>query len=165
MYLIYFYSYISDEIISKEFINNFSNIEDKIIKIIKDIIIFEEGKKKADLLSIFKNDEKILFDGLDDGIYIQQKGNKYILNKKITKTVLNNGWFLSSQSMICDNIILGYVSYLEVPFINNKIECKNEISTIINKSVVNNNKDVKIDEVSFDGVINELKKKFKVKNA
>jgi hypothetical protein len=162
MYLIYFYSYISDEIISKEFINNFSNIEDKIIKIIKDIIIFEEGKKKADLLSIFKNDEKILFDGLDDGIYIQQRGNKYILNKKITKTVLNNGWFLSSQSLINENIIIGYVSYLEVPFINNNIECKNQI---IKKNVENDNKDVKIDEVSFDGVINELKKKFKVKNA
>jgi hypothetical protein len=162
MYLIYFYSYISDEIIPKEFINNFSNIEDKIIKIIKDIIIFEEGKKKADLLSIFKNDEKILFDGLDDGIYIQQRGNKYILNKKITKTVLNNGWFLSSQSLINENIIIGYVSYLEVPFINNNIECKNQI---IKKNVENDNKDVKIDEVSFDGVINELKKKFKVKNA
>ena len=77
MYLIYFYSHISDEIIPKDVINDFSNIENNIIKIIKDIIIFEEGKKKADLLSIFKNDEKILFDGLDDGIYIQQKGNKY----------------------------------------------------------------------------------------
>jgi hypothetical protein len=165
MYLIYFYSYISDEIIPKEFINDFSNIEDKIIKIIKDIIIFEEGKKKADLLSIFKNDEKILFDGLEDGIYIQQKGNKYIFNKKITKTVLNNGWFLSSQSSINDNIIIGYVSYLEVPFINNKIECKNQINQIIKKNVEDNNKDVKIDDVNFDGVINELKKKFKVKNA
>jgi|688.fasta_scaffold75620_2 hypothetical protein len=165
MYLIYFYSHISDEIIPKDVINDFSNIENNIIKIIKDIIIFEEGKKKADLLSIFKNDEKILFDGLDDGIYIQQKGNKYYFNKKMTKTILNNSWFLSSQSTISDNIILGYVSYFEIPLIYNKIECKNEINTMINKNLENKIKDVKMDDVSFDGVISELKRKFKVKNA
>jgi len=164
MYLIYFYSNVSDEIIPKIVVNDYSTIEDTIIKIIKEIIIFEEGKKRSDLLSIFKNDEKILFDGLDDGIYIQQKGNKYIFNKKITKAVLNNGWFSSSHSLISENNILGYVSYLEIPCIENKIKMKNIEPLKVNKSVESDNKIENMNS-GFDGVINELKKKFKLKNA
>jgi hypothetical protein len=57
------------------------------------------------------------------------------------------------------------VSYFEIPLIYNKIECKNEINTMINKNLENKIKDVKMDDVSFDGVISELKRKFKVKNA
>jgi hypothetical protein len=168
MYLIYFYSNISNEIIPKIVVNE-NNIEKEIMNIIYDIIIFEEGKKKADSLSIFKQNENVLFDGLDDGLYILQKGNKYMLNKKITKTTIYNGWLSSSSTIINENMVMGYVSFLKLPEFSdcNKVIENNSKSNI--KMSNNDYKKVETDVVKkYNGmsdVITELKTKFKLKNA
>jgi hypothetical protein len=169
MYLIYFYSHISDKIIAKDYIDDFSNIRENIIKVIKDIIIFEEGRKKADLLYIFKEDEKILLDSLDDGLYIREIGEKFIFNKKITKAIIDNGWFGNYNRINSENILVGYVSYLEIPNNNKRVlTIDNQIVNNINSNIIVNDKINNMEKhgFGFEGVLDELKKRqMKMKNA
>jgi hypothetical protein len=177
MYLIYFYSYISDEIIPKIVVTSNHEITKTINSVIYDIIVFEEGKKKADMLYIFKDDEKVLFDGLDDGIYIQQMGNKYMLNKKIIKRTFYNGWFSKINQIEYDYIKIGYISFLKMPTIitqydSTKIDKKDNINEygtenmsflkMPSKKIDSDNNEY---GNGYNGVISELKSKFKLKNA
>ena len=174
MYLIYFYSHISNEIIPKLVVMSTNEIDNTINKIIYDIIVFEEGKKKADMLYIFKEDEKVLFDGLDDGIYVKKSCNKYLLNKKMTKHTLYNGWFSSVNQVEYENSEIGYVSFLQIPILNKPdvLDIPKNDTSISNRGIKDQQQiiDNKVhtnmnSDDGFDSVISELKKKFKLKNA
>lgn len=165
MYLIYFYSNETDDIIPKMVIDNLEDVRRNIMKIIYDIIVFEEGKKKADEMIIFNNNEKILFDGLDNGIYIKVNNNRYNIFKKTSKYITQNGWFSSYNTTIYDNALLGYLSFLSIPDkdcinqqttnIENKINIPRP-SLIINKPIINKS------TISYQDVIFELKNKVKL---
>jgi hypothetical protein len=138
------------------------------------MVVFEEGKKKADSLSIFTEKERILFNGLDDGLYVKQEGKKYILYKIISDTVIKSGWLTQYTQRNFENKFIGFFSYLEIPnteLTNTEVpntEVPNTIqSNIIKipiKAIPKEVKQIIKKEVSlggFDGVLNELKNKFK----
>ena len=111
------------------------------------------------MLIFFKENEKILFDGLDDGLYIKQIGNKYNLYKKASKTVIRKGWLGTYPEKNSDNLFIGFFSYLDIP---NSVS--NNIIKIPIKSINSEVKQIIKKEDSlggFDGVLNELKNKFK----
>jgi|688.fasta_scaffold746207_2 hypothetical protein len=169
MYLIYFYSNITGDVIPKKTISDINHINETIKKDIYDMVVFEEGKRKADTLSIFTEKEKILFNGLDDGLYVKQEGNKYNLYKKISDTVIKSGWLTHYTERNFENKFIGFFSYLEIP--NTEVtntEVTNTIqSNIIKipiKSIPKEVKQIVKNEVKlggFEGVLNELKNKFK----
>jgi hypothetical protein len=165
MYLIYFYSNITGDVIPKKTVSDINHINETIKKDIYHMVVFEEGKRKADTLSIFTENEKILFNGLDDGLYVKQEGNKYNLYKKISDTVIKSGWISTYSEKMFDNIFIGFFSYLEVPNtqVPNTIQSNNIIKIPI-KSINTEVKQIIKKEVSlggFEGVLNELKNKFK----
>jgi hypothetical protein len=174
MYLIYFYSAINDEIIPKVTVDNTEDIKKTILKTIYDIIVFEEGKRKAEQMIIFDDQEKILFEGLDDGIYVSITNNRYNIFKKKRKFVIKNGWFTTYKDAIYDNINLGYFSFLSIPgktqeSIISQPNLSNFIPIapppIVIKTIKNNdNKKVITNTNTFEDVIFELKNKFNMRN-
>jgi hypothetical protein len=167
MYLIYFYSNITDELIPKNIIYNDDEIEKSILNIIRDIIIFEEGIKKADNITIFNEDEKILFDGLDEGIYIKKMNNKYYFHKKYNISSIERTWFSYYNKISSNHKTIGYLSFCKIPIISTKetfiINTNNnkilEIKDVINEQYKN------VSENNYANVLDEMKKKFKIKNA
>ena len=175
MYLIYFYSNITDELIPKNIIYNEDEIEKSILNIIREIIIFEEGIKKADNISIFNEDEKILFDGLDEGIYIKIINNKYYFHKKYNISSIERTWFSYYNKISSNHKTIGYLSFCKIPIISTKetfiINTNNnnnnnnnnykipEIKDVINEQYKN------VSENNYANVLDEMKKKFKIKNA
>jgi hypothetical protein len=165
MYLIYFYSAINDEIIPKVTVDNTQNIKKTILNSIYDIIVFEEGKRRADEMIVFENNEKILFDGLDEGIYVSITDNRYNIFKKKNKSITRNGWFSTYNESICDNINLGYFSFLSIPNKNQlSIISQPILSTLVPIApppiMIKDNNSNKMKVVSFEDVICELKNKF-----
>jgi hypothetical protein len=167
MYLIYFYSNITDELIPKNIIYNDDEIEKSILNIIRDIIIFEEGIKKADNITIFNEDEKILFDGLDEGIYIKKMNNKYYFHRKYNISSIERTWFSYYNKISSNHKTIGYLSFCKIPIISTKetfiINTNNnkilEIKDVINEQYKN------VSENNYANVLDEMKKKFKIKNA
>lgn len=160
MYLIYFYSNITEDVIPKKTVSSINEIHETIMKDIYDMVVFEEGKRKADSLSIFKEHERILYEGLDDGLYIKQVDNKYKLYKKASRTIIRKGWISTYPEKNSDNLYIGFFSYVDVPnqpLPTNIIKIPIKAINKEVKQIVNNPKS----EGGFEGVLNELKNKFK----
>jgi hypothetical protein len=161
---------MNDEIIPKLTVDNTQDIKKNILKTIYDIILFEEGQRKADQMIIFNDQEKILFEGLDDGIYVSITNNRYNIFKKKQKYITKNGWFSTYNEAIYDNINLGYFSFLSIPgktqetIISQSSILPNLVPIAPPPIVIKTIKNNKNITNTFEDVIYELKNKFNMRN-